>query len=172
MPKFIRVIKLNSKLNRALLTRTMLTGAVCLWPSPKSFGALAAEKTAVKVTTERGQGGTTHFFVENSELSEVTMTFDFSLQNLKANEKFPYTATFPPGKTEAFTFEPVKPDAQWQYSFTNYYKLGSSVAVPDDYVYSLPYLPGNTFKITQGYDGKFSHQGSNKYALDWKMPQG
>ena len=46
------------------------------------------------------------------------------------------------------------------------------MAAPDDYVYSLPYAPGTTRKITQGYDGKFSHQGSNKYAIDWQMPEG
>jgi murein DD-endopeptidase MepM/ murein hydrolase activator NlpD len=148
-------------------------GAVCFWPSAKPpVGAVATEQTNVKMTTERGEGGSTRFFVENSELSEVTMTFDFSTVNLKGNVKFPYTATFRPGETEAFELSPADPDAQWEYSFTNYYKLGSSVAVPDDYVYSLPYAPGSTYKITQGYDGKFSHQGSNKYAIDWKMSEG
>lgn len=113
-----------------------------------------------------------HFFVQNSELSEVTMTFDFATVNLKGDVTFPYTATFKPGQTEAFTLAPMDTNTDWTYSYTNYYKLGSSVAVPDDYVYSLPYAPGTTRKITQGYDGKFSHQGSNKYAIDWQMPEG
>jgi murein DD-endopeptidase MepM/ murein hydrolase activator NlpD len=39
-------------------------------------------------------------------------------------------------------------------------------------VYQLPYAPGNEFKVTQGYNGSFSHKGSNKYAIDWKMPEG
>ena len=26
--------------------------------------------------------------------------------------------------------------------------------------------------MTQAYGGKFSHKGSNKYAVDWKMPEG
>jgi murein DD-endopeptidase MepM/ murein hydrolase activator NlpD len=121
---------------------------------------------------KRGQGGSTQFIVENSELSEVTMTFDFSTVNLKGDVTFPYTATFKPGDTEAFTLSPLDTNHEWEYSFTNYYKMGSSVAVPDDYVYSLPYAPGTTHRITQGYNGKFSHQGSNKYAIDWQMPQG
>ena len=29
-----------------------------------------------------------------------------------------------------------------------------------------------TYRITQGYGGRFSHKGSNEYALDWKMPEG
>jgi murein DD-endopeptidase MepM/ murein hydrolase activator NlpD len=63
-------------------------------------------------------------------------------------------------------------DAEWSYSFTNYYKLGSNVAVHDDTtVYQLPYLPGDSFIVTQGFNGTYSHQGSNKYAIDWKMPE-
>lgn len=146
--------------------------AVALCCAPETnFAAVSTDKTQVKVATKR-EGEVTHFIVENSELSEVTMTFDFALQNLKSAVKFPYTATFKPGETEAFTLEPQNTDITWEYSFTNYYKLGSSIAEPDDYIYALPYQSGKTYRITQGYDGKFSHQGSNKYALDWQMPQG
>jgi len=160
------------KLHRIIIALAVTAaGALCFWPSPPTYGAVASEKTAVKVTAER-EGAATHFFVQNSELSEVTMTFDFSTVNLKGDVTFPYTATFKPGETEAFTLAPVDTNTDWQYSYTNYYKLGSSVAQPDDYVYSLPYAPGTTHRITQGYNGKFSHQGSNKYAIDWQMPQG
>jgi len=86
--------------------------------------------------------------------------------------QFPYTATFGPGTTEAFELSPDNPGNEWEYSYTNYYKLGSSVAVPDSSVYLLPYLPGKGFKVSQGYDGGFSHKGSNRYAIDWKMPEG
>jgi murein DD-endopeptidase MepM/ murein hydrolase activator NlpD len=164
---------LNSKIYRSILALAITSaGALCIYPSPPIYGAVSSDKTAVKVTTEHAQGGTTHFYVHNSELSEVTMTFDFSTVNLKGDVTFPYTATFKPGDTEAFTLSPINAGIDWQYSFTNYYKLGSSVAAPDDYVYSLPYAPGTTRRITQGYDGKFSHQGSNKYAIDWQMPEG
>jgi len=127
----------------------------------------------VKVTTER-DGETTHFYVDNRELGDITMTFEVSAQNLKGNVAFPYTATFPPGQvTEAFTLAPVEPGVRWEYSYTNYFKLGSHCARHDDnYIYDLPYLPGNKFKVTQGYNGKFSHTGSNQYATDWQMPQG
>lgn len=148
-----------------------MAGALSFCPAPPIYGAVTSDKTAVRVVTQR-EGGATHFYVENSELSEVTMTFDFSTVNLKGDVVFPYTATFKPGETEAFTLAPVNTNSDWQYSYTNYYKLGSSVAVPDNYIYSLPYEPGTVHRITQGYNGKYSHQGSNKYAIDWQMPQG
>ena len=132
-----------------------------------------ALQTAVKVSATH-EGALTHFLVHNDEYCEVTMTFDMQLQNLKGNHPFPYTATFPPRQTtEAFELSPVKPDQKWEYSYTNYYKLGSNCARHDDaYVYQLPYEAGDRFKVTQGYNGKFSHTGSNQYAIDWEMPEG
>src|SRR5689334_19987422 len=50
------------------------------------------EATAVRVTAER-DGDLTRFFVENNEYSEITMTLDMSVVNLKGNVQFPYTAT-------------------------------------------------------------------------------
>jgi murein DD-endopeptidase MepM/ murein hydrolase activator NlpD len=173
MPALLKPSKVNSKINHTLLALALtVTGAVCFWPAPQSFAAVPTDKTKVTLVAQHAQGGSTHFFVENSELSEVTMTFAFSTVNLKGDVTFPYTATFKPGETEAFTLSPTDTNGGWEYSYTNYYKLGSSVAVPDDYVYALPYAPGTTHRITQGYDGKFSHQGSNKYAIDWQMPEG
>lgn len=155
------------------LALVLASGASCALPAPKlSAAAMATNHTAVKVLAEHAQGGATHFVVQNSELSEVTMTFDFAMENMNSDVKFPYTAAFKPGATEAFTLTPGDTNINWEYSFTNYFKLGSCDAVPDDYVYSLPYAPGTAHKITQGYDGKYSHQGSNKYAIDWQMPQG
>lgn len=173
MPKLFKTPRFILKRNRTLLLIALIpVCALCFTPPPQTFRAVATDKTNVKVATKHDADGVTYFLVENSELSEVTMTFDFSTVNLKSDVTFPYTATFKPGETAAFTLMPVSTNAQWDYSYTNYYKLGSSVAVPDDYVYSLPYEPGTTHRITQGYNGKFSHQGSNKYAIDWQMPQG
>lgn len=173
MTNFFRIQHLKSHFHRGIIVLVfILSGALCFGSAPRMVAPVPTDKTQVKVTTEKGQGGSTHFLVENSELSEVTMTFDFNTENLKGDVPFPYTATFKPGETEAFTLSPVNTNKEWEYSYTNYYKLGSSVAVPDDYVYSLPFAPGTTHRITQGYNGKYSHQGSNKYAIDWDMPQG
>jgi murein DD-endopeptidase MepM/ murein hydrolase activator NlpD len=134
-------------------------------------GAVQNDNAKVKMLTRR-DGEVTHVIIENLEYTEVTMTLDFSVVNLKSSVELPYTATFAPGDTEAFTLSPTDAEAGWQYSYTNYYKLGSTLAVPDSTVYLLPYAPGSTFRVSQGYDGSFSHKGSNRYAIDWKMPEG
>ena len=127
----------------------------------------------VQIVTRR-DGDTTRFFVENRERGEVTMTFDFDLTNMKPSKELPLTTTVPPnGTTEIFSLSPVDPDEPWEFSFTNRYNLGSAEAVHDDsYCYSLPYAAGKTYRVSQGYDGKYSHKGSNRYAVDWEMPEG
>jgi len=138
-----------------------------------SASEVSTENKTVKVTCNR-EGNVTHFLVENRELGDITMTFEMHVKNLQGKVSFPYTATFAPGKTtEAFALQPCDPDGKWEYSFTNYFKLGSSIAQHDDnFAYELPYAAGNKFKVTQAYGGKFSHTGSNQYAIDWQMPEG
>src|SRR4051812_31341541 len=103
----------------------LLAGFAVHRSKPDHCGAVASDVTAVKVSARR-EGDITRFFVENSERSEITMTFDFHTENLKGDVEFPYTATFGPGESEAFALSPDRADAQWEYSYTNYYKLGSS----------------------------------------------
>lgn len=143
-------------------------------PTAPGSGVLSpTEPKAVKVTTRR-EGEVTHFIVENMEHCEVTMTFELELHQLQAKVNFPYTATFPARQvTEAFVLEPTEPGAKWEYSFTNYFKLGSNCVKHDDSaIYQLPYLPGKKYTVTQGYNGDFSHTGANQFAIDWKMPEG
>jgi murein DD-endopeptidase MepM/ murein hydrolase activator NlpD len=153
----------------------VLSSAKPLSATPDNGGIVAPslELSGVKVTTSR-EGELTHFYVENQEYCEVTMTFEMGLQNLKGDTNFPYTVSIPARQTsEAFILSPVVEGAAWEYSYTNFYKLGSNVAQHDDsYLYQLPYQPGTTYRVTQASNGSFSHKGSNKNAIDWKMPEG
>ena len=168
-------------MNRFVLKCNVLASTVLVvlsigWAASAStflLPPLREKAPAVKVTTKRA-GGVTHFFVENDELCEITMSFELGLVNLKGSTNFPYTATFPAGKvTEAFTLTPNDCATNWEYNYTNYYKLGSSCAQHEDnVVYQLPYAAGSRYKVTQGYNGSFSHKGSNLYAIDWQMPEG
>lgn len=141
-------------------------------PSSAS-GHQVSQTKLVKVTTRR-EGKLIRFFVENNERCEVTMTFDLALVNLTGPFSFPHTAVFPARKvTEAFALSPTDPSHKWEYSFTNCFKLGSYLARHDDsFVYELPYKQGERYKVTQSANGSYSHTGSNKYAVDWKMAEG
>jgi murein DD-endopeptidase MepM/ murein hydrolase activator NlpD len=137
------------------------------------MSTIPAEAGLVKIFTSR-VGEETHFWIRNEEYSEITLTIEMSGTNLKGNVSFPFTGTFAPHQTaEAFVLSPAAPGEKWTFDYTNYYKLGSQTARHDDsYLYQLPYTPGEKHKVTQGYNGPYSHTGSNQYATDWKMPEG
>jgi murein DD-endopeptidase MepM/ murein hydrolase activator NlpD len=55
----------------------------------------------------------------------------------------------------------------------HYYLLGKPVPKPDEQVIPLPYISGKKFKISQGFNGKYSHGGrGNRFAVDIAMPIG
>jgi murein DD-endopeptidase MepM/ murein hydrolase activator NlpD len=156
---------------RSAVLRHTLALAFCLF-CVSTLSAASAPKL-FNVVAKR-DGNVTRFYVDNREANEVTATFELKLTNLKPTQPLPYTATFPPKQlTEAFSVAPGDPDKPWDYSYTSHYTVGSIHARHDDsYVYRLPFAPGATFKCTQGYNGKYSHHGSDQYAIDFKMPVG
>jgi murein DD-endopeptidase MepM/ murein hydrolase activator NlpD len=133
-----------------------------------------APKKKMLEVTSRDEDGVTHFYVHNLEAADVTATFDMGLCNLKPSTNFPYSTTFAGNQTvEAFTLTPIDTHVPWNYSYTDCFTIGSLTAVHDDScVYLLPYAPGKSFRVTQGYHGGFSHTGPDEYAIDWKMPIG
>jgi len=141
--------------------------------SPAGSAVESPKQKLVKVLTKK-EGNLTRFFVDNREAGEVTATFTMAPDNLEGNVHFPYTSTYPPGQvTEAFTLTPIDPQKGWGYSYTNHFTIGNFRAVHDDSaIYLLPYAAGGGFRVTQGYNGSYSHSGPDQYALDFKMPAG
>ena len=127
----------------------------------------------LKVFTCEDEAGT-HFYIQNLELADVTATLDLRLTNMKGSAEFPYTTTLAGNQTvEVFTLAPITEAAPWKYSYVRSSVIGSATAVHDDsYIYSLPYAPGASFHVSQGYHGGFSHTGPDEYAVDWEMPEG
>jgi len=73
-----------------------------------------------------------------------------------------------------FLFEVAACDSRKAYKF-NYrytYWLGDIQLSShnNDFIYTLPFSPGSSYKVMQGYFGDYSHQG--EYALDFLMPEG
>lgn len=145
------------------------TGTTLFGQSP----SMQAPTRMVQVAA-RETNGLIHFYAVNNTLAPVTTTFDFHLKNLKSSVPLPCTLTLNGSETsEIFTLTQVKTNKQWKYDYTYSSIMGSATAVHDDfYVYSLPYSAGSAFSVSQGYHGRFSHTGSEEYAIDWSMPIG
>ena len=161
------------KVRFATTLSLVVTCAFGLLAVPAWLHAEENTNKSVRVVT-RKEGETTRFFVQNMEPTEITATFELKLTNLKSSVGSSYTATYPPSQlTEAFTVWPARGEKQWSYSYVNHFTMGSTKAVHDDsYIYTLPIQPGSEGKVTQGYNGSYSHTGSDQYAIDWKMAPG
>jgi murein DD-endopeptidase MepM/ murein hydrolase activator NlpD len=139
-------------------------------PAGKSSGS---RETLIRISTDR-TGSVTHLFVENIQTADVTVTFDMDLSNLHASVDFPFTTTLPgKNRIELFTLSPTDVARGWSWTYTYYSTFGSTSAKHDDsFVYALPYSSGKSYRVSQGYNGEYSHFGADQYAIDWRMPLG
>lgn len=73
--------------------------------------------------------------------------------------------------------EPLK-DKKWRYNYAWNYTLGSPVSKirygqENPYPYGYPFNSGTAFRVSQGFNGAFSHdKTTSKYAVDISMPEG
>lgn len=112
--------------------------------------------------------------VKNKQSAEITVTLEAHLKNMVADVPLPHTATFPGNmNSRAFRIRVADPMRAWDYRWGYHWTWGPLDAKHDDaYVYSLPYAPGEAYRIDQGFNGKFSHFGDFEYSIDWNMPVG
>jgi murein DD-endopeptidase MepM/ murein hydrolase activator NlpD len=141
--------------------------------SDEAVGKSSSRETLIKISSEK-QGLCTQLYVENVQAAEVTVTFEMDLVNLDASVDFPYTTTLPAKKkVRLFTLMPHNPGHGWSWTYTYYSTFGStSVEHDDSYIYTLPYAPGKTYRVSQGFNGEYSHFGADQFAIDWRMPIG
>ncbi|MER3554882.1 MAG: M23 family peptidase [Meiothermus sp.] len=117
--------------------------------------------------------GNRYVFVQNPLFAPVTFEFEVRGTNLSLSGRTKFVQVFPPRSlTLAFWGKPAQPAVPWSLSYSWHYIMGDINAVPDGAVYDLPFAPGQSFRINQGYDGAFSHQKELEYSLDFALPEG
>jgi len=63
--------------------------------------------------------------------------------------------------------------AESSYSFSYAWIIGSKDAIHDDaYIYRLPFARGSKHRVSQAYNGAYTHKGSSQYAIDFVMKEG
>jgi murein DD-endopeptidase MepM/ murein hydrolase activator NlpD len=112
--------------------------------------------------------------VQNLQAAEVTVTFEMDLVNLSSSVPFPFTTTLTGmQRIELFRLTPKDAGLGWSWTYTYYSTFGSTAAKHDDrWIYSLPYSPGQAYRVSQAYNGEYSHFGADQFAIDWRMPIG
>ncbi len=137
-----------------------------------SLSLVAQSNPKVKVYYEASESGYT-LFVDNDEFCPVSVVLNLDLDNLKASTNRQTTFVIPPHQKK-FPFTVLKAMRPGKYSFNYKYQavLGNiSINSYDlNYAYDLPFGKGQSFLVSQGYNGKTTHQGI--HAIDFNLPEG
>lgn len=113
--------------------------------------------------------------LRTSASAELTVTLDAQVENVELSTPLPVTAVFEGSQTKTLVrLRRAKPGLAWSYRNVRYnWNWGTAKARPDDSVlYLLPFEPNHAVRVIQGYDGKFSHTGLMRYAVDFDLPEG
>ena len=96
-----------------------------------------------------------------------------ALKNMRAEPPLPMRAVVP-ARTEltAVTLKPI--GMRWSYGYQVRAVLGDPAATHrPEQPYAPPFTPGQRFRISQAFDGGFSHQHpQSRYAVDINLPLG
>ncbi len=142
-----------------------------------AVGRAEAQQDLVRVYGERNEEDGYDFFADSEHLIETYVTVDFPrLVNLKADFELPYSRTLEPGaqRVHLFTLDLEDPNERRGYSVSYSFARGDPAAADhdDSHQYLLPFAHGTKHRVTQGYQGEFTHFGENEYALDFDLEPG
>jgi len=112
-------------------------------------------------------------YATNSNPIPVSILLDFKGRGLteqKEGAKFKVVPSVSPPQLVATLIK--EPNVAWTYRYDMKVYLGNFYTNGHDtsYVYSLPFEKGQSYYLSQGYEGSFSHQNEN--AIDFVMPEG
>lgn len=116
------------------------------------------------------------FVIRNDFFGPIEVEVIFTKQdNVHASPVLPKNFVIPPGVSEPlFEIGAVNKYKGWRYGLKYRYSLGEPSARHDrEAVYYPPFASYRKFKITQAFNGQFSHTDEqNQYAVDLSMPEG
>jgi len=111
-------------------------------------------------------------YLHNKNFYTITMSLDAEYKGLKYDKSIAKEIVVKAKSTLEY-IELHKSYDAYSYSVGYRWIIGSVDAVHDDtYLYSLPYKKGTSHRVSQGFDGKTTHFGRSKYAVDFSMKIG
>lgn len=114
------------------------------------------------------------FYLVNPHPYPITVSLYARTRNLESDTGNPVTVTLGGNsRTRALDFRRRAPDDRYDYRYWYDWTFGRRDAVHDDTVlYRLPYAAGKRYRVIQGFNGDFSHDDRESYAVDFGMPVG
>lgn len=145
---------------------------VVLLPAALSEEQPQEREGPIKVT-RLTTGHYVSLIVQNHAAFDATVTLTITANNGTVRRLKPETETYPAGsETEAARLSGAEPNKRWTIRYRFSWVKGNIHAEHDDSVrYRLPYEPGTSHRVVQGYNG-YTHRDHDQYAVDFAMREG
>lgn len=144
--------------------------------SPVSVSAQPEQNEQVRVYGDQQDDYSIRFYADNNLIipAYVVITFE-NLVNLTPDTEMPFSIQMEPGVEQQYLFSLIPGDGdRLSYRFSYTFSRGNpnSVSPDGNFLYSFPYTHGSKHRVTQGYNGRFTHMDDNRYALDFDLEIG
>ncbi|TVQ40112.1 MAG: M23 family metallopeptidase [Spirochaetaceae bacterium] len=138
---------------------------------------LSANPDAVRVYSEKSDAGGFRVYADNAHVIPVFVHVQLSrITNLRPSVDLPFGTRVEPGSRRMMLFELTAPDPRAGRGFGLQYSYARgdphTARHDDTHLYLLPFAHGTKHRVTQGYNGRFTHSGENQYALDFDLDAG
>lgn len=128
---------------------------------------------------ERDPLGVVIYWIENRKPFPITMTLYVDTHNYQSTEgeyrdNWEFTLVLKGHEKQTLVaLEERNPRMPATHEYVFKWIPGDMDAVHDNgYQYHLPFADDKDYRVVQGFDGGYSHQGRSRYALDFAMPIG
>lgn len=138
---------------------------------------LSANPEAVSVYSEETAAGGYRLYADNAHIIPVYVYVRLNrVTNLQPSADLPFGKLIEPGarRVELFELAAADPHGRRGFGLEYSYARGDPHSVQHDeaHLYLLPFAHGTKHRVTQGYNGQFTHYGENQYALDFDLDSG
>jgi murein DD-endopeptidase MepM/ murein hydrolase activator NlpD len=138
---------------------------------------VVAQEDPVSVVGERQEDGSYHFYASSTHMIPTYVRVSFeSLTNLEADVSLPFTTVLEPGADRRHIFSLEVKDERKSRGYRlawTYVRGNPETAEHDDsQVYLFPFEHGTKHRVTQGFQGDFTHFGENEYGVDFDLDRG
>ncbi|MGM0370357.1 MAG: M23 family metallopeptidase, partial [Bacillota bacterium] len=127
----------------------------------------------IEIDYEEVATGEYKFYARNQNYAPYQIKLSFQqLRNMNLDINLPYYGVIEPRADGQYLFTAkVQDGKKHQFKYQYQYLLGDpDQSEPDGSLYLFPYTHGEKYKLSQGYNGSYSHQ--NTLALDFAMDRG
>ncbi len=168
-----RCVKTDDSSARVSCVRSVAVFVLLIPLSLASAGETPGDRNAVRmkrITTP----AYVSLIIENLRAYNVTVALMIRPENVQVTRLVPETATYGSyAQTEVARISVVDPSkpCRWRYNL-HWTKGAMNVRHADETRYRLPFQKGETHRVSQAYEGRWSHRGQDRYAVDFAMPEG